>query len=49
MLNKEELLKQMCEFEEQFQKLKQTIENEDIETMKDIMRLSTKRRSYFDK
>ncbi len=49
LLNKEELLKQMSEFEEQFKLLKQTIENEDIEKMKDIMRLSTLRRSYFDK
>ena len=49
LLNKEELLKQMNEFEEQFNKLKQTIENEDVETMKEIMRLSTIRRSYFDK
>ena len=49
LLNKEELIKQMNEFEVQFQKLKETIENEDIETMKDIMRLSTIRRSYFDK
>ena len=49
LLNKEELLKQMSEFEEQFTKLKQTIENEDIESMKEIMRLSTTRRSYFDK
>jgi hypothetical protein len=43
------ILKQMSEFEEQFTKLKQTIENEDIESMKEIMRLSTTRRSYFDK
>ena len=49
LLNKEELIKQMNEFEVQFQKLKETIENEDIETMKEIMRLSTIRRSYFDK
>ncbi len=49
LLNKDELLKQMSEFEEQFKKLKQTIEDEDVETMKDIMRLSTTRRSYFDK
>lgn len=49
LLNKEELLKQMSEFEEQFRLLKQTIETEDVETMKDIMRLSTTRRSYFDK
>ena len=49
LLNKQELLKQMDEFEHQFKMLKETIENEDVETMKDIMRLSTTRRSYFDK
>ena len=49
LLNKEELLKQMELFLEQFNKLKRTIEDENIEDMKDIMRLSTTRRSYFDK
>jgi hypothetical protein len=33
----------------QFNNLKETIENDDIEKMKDIMRLSTLNRSYFDK
>ena len=32
-----------------FDKLKKTIEDENVEEMKDIMRLSTLRRSYFDK
>lgn len=49
LLNKDELLKQMNLFLEQFNKLKQTIENDDKEEMKKIMRLSTKQRSYFDK
>jgi prephenate dehydrogenase len=49
LLNKEELLKQMDLFLEQFNKLKQTIEEEDVEKMKEIMRLSTLNRSYFDK
>ena len=49
LLNKEELLKQIELFLEQFNKLKRTIEDENIEDMKDIMRLSTTRRSYFDK
>lgn len=49
LLNKEELLKQMDLFLNQFNALKETIENDDVEKMKDIMRLSTKNRSYFDK
>ena len=49
LLNKEELLSQMELFLSQFNKLKESIENEDIEQMKDIMRTSTIRRSYFDK
>ena len=49
LLNKEELLTQMTEFEKEFQKLKNALQEEDIETMKDMMRLSTKRRKYFDK
>lgn len=49
LLNKEELLKQMDLFLEQFTKLKKTIENDEIEKMKEIMKLSTLNRSYFDK
>lgn len=49
LLNKEELLKQITLFEGQLTKLKKTIEDENVEEMKDIMRLSTLRRSYFDK
>ena len=49
LLNKEELLKQMNLFLEQFNKLKQTIEEENVEEMKEIMRLSTLNRSYFDR
>ncbi len=49
LLNKEELLKQMNLFLEQFNKLKQTIEEENVEGMKEIMRLSTLNRSYFDR
>ena len=48
LLNKEELLKQMDLFLNQFQKLKDAIEKEDKESMKQIMRTSTLRRSYFD-
>ena len=49
LLNKEQLLKQITLFEGQLAKLKKTIEDENVEEMKDIMRLSTLRRSYFDK
>lgn len=49
LLNREELLKQMNLFLEQFNALKETIENNDVEQMKEIMRLSTIRRSYFDR
>ena len=49
LLNKEELINQISLFEEQLSKLKKTIENEDVETMKDMMRLSTYRRSFFNK
>lgn len=49
LLNKEELLKQMDLFLEQFTKLKKTIENDEIGKMKEIMKLSTSNRSYFDK
>ena len=36
-------------FLKQFTKLKETIENDDVEAMKNIMRVSTRNRSYFDK
>ena len=49
LMNKEELLKQMDLFTNEFNKLKQTIKDEDVESMKDLMRLSTKRRKYFNK
>ena len=49
LLNKQELLKQMDLFLTQFNKLKQTIEQEDIDQMKEMMKTSTLRRSYFDK
>lgn len=49
LLNKEELLRQMDLFLKQFTKLKETIENDDVEEMKNIMRVSTKNREYFDK
>lgn len=49
LLNKEELLLQMNLFLEKFEELKQTIENDDVDKMKEIMKLSTLNRSYFDK
>lgn len=48
LLNKEELLRQMDLFLKQFTKLKETIENDDVAEMKNIMRVSTKNREYFD-
>lgn len=49
LLNKEELLLQMNLFLKKFEELKKTIENDDVDKMKDIMKLSTLNRSYFDK
>ena len=49
LLNKEELVKQMDLFLEQFTKLRNNIKEENIEDMKKMMILSTKRREYFDK
>ncbi len=49
LLNKEMLLSQMEKFEESFMKLKKTILEEDVEEMKEMMRLSTHRRALFDK
>ena len=48
-MNKDELLSQMDLFIEKFKELKSSIENEDIDKMKSIMRTSTKRRAFFDK
>ena len=49
LMNKKELLSQMDLFIREFEKLRDAIESNDVETMKDMMRLSTKRRSYFNK
>lgn len=49
LMNKDELLSQMDLFIEKFKELKSSIENEDIDKMKSIMRTSTKRRAFFDK
>ncbi len=49
MANKEPLLNQMDLFLEQFKKLKTMLETGDVESMREMMRYSTKRRSLFDK
>ena len=49
LLNKDELLSQMDLFAEKFKELRDSIENENTEKMKEIMRLSTHRREFFDK
>jgi len=49
LLNKKELLSQMDLFMNKFKSLRDSIENEDKEQMKEIMRLSTQRRSLFDR
>ena len=49
MLNKDELVKQMDLFIDKFKDLKSAIENESLEEMREMMRLSTKRRQFFDK
>ena len=49
LLNKDELLSQMDLFLEKFKELRDALEAEDSEKMRDMMRLSTERRKYFDK
>ena len=49
LMNKNELLSQMDIFLQEFEKLRDALAREDAETIKKMMRLSTKRRSYFDK
>lgn len=48
MLNKEELISQMELFEENFKLLKDSIRNDDQDKIKEMMKLSTLRRSRFD-
>ena len=47
--NREELLSQMELFANKFEELRQALESGNTEKMKEMMRLSTRRRSYFDK
>ena len=49
IVNKDELVKQMDLFIDKFKDLKSAIENEELEKMREMMRLSTKRRQFFDK
>lgn len=49
LMNKNELLSQIDLFLQEFEKLRDALAREDAETIKKMMRLSTKRRSYFDK
>lgn len=48
LLNKDKLIKEMEIFENEFDKLKNAIKNEDVDTMKQMMRLSSERRKHFD-
>ena len=49
LMNKNQLLSQMDLFLKQFKELRDALAKEDEELIKDIMRLSTERRKYFDK
>ena len=49
LMNKNQLLSQMDVFLKQFKELRDALAKEDAEKMKEIMRLSTERRKYFDK
>lgn len=49
LYNKEKLLKEIDLFMEQMNKLKEAIKNDNSKEIKEMMRLSTKNRSYFDK
>ena len=49
MLNRDELLSQMDLFAEKFGELRDALAASDTERMKEMMRISTERRGYFDK
>lgn len=49
LMNKQDLLNAMELFSNEFNKLKDAISNEDVYTIKEMMKLSTKRRNYFNK
>lgn len=49
LLNKDALLESMDKFLAEFMKLRSSLENDDRETMREMMRISTERRALFDK
>lgn len=49
LANKDEIVEQMDLFEQHFDRLKKCIESDDREGIREMMRLSTKRRKVFDK
>lgn len=49
LMNKEPLLSQMDRFLDQFNRLREHLQDEDREAMREMMRISTARRSLFDK
>ena len=49
LMNKQPLLKQMDLFMAEFARLREALEQEDTETMREMMRCSTARRALFDK
>ena len=49
LMNKPALLAQMDRFSAQFDRLRESLENGDRDTMRDMMRCSTERRALFDK
>ena len=49
LLNKQALLEQMDVFSAQFERLRECVENDNVEQLRAMMRLSTERRSYFDR
>ncbi len=49
LLNKDELISQMDLFMAKFKELRDALEDEDTEKMREMMRISTERRRHFDK
>ena len=49
LMNKDVLLKEMDEFIEEMSNMRNLLANEDVEGMKEKMKISTKRRGWFDK
>ena len=49
LMNRTALLRQMDRFSEAFSRLRQALSDEDRETMREMMRVSTQRRALFDK